>query len=424
MAKFKINKNGNYIEVLITENGSKWITLNKKAKASLVENLELKGFRKGHIPENIAEQKISQNQIWNKAADMLIDVEYKAAIELLMKEKIATKPTFIINAISSESVEAVLRSVAMPKIKIGDRSGIKIKYVVEKVKDEEVKGEVSQLELMLQKSVDSKDKIIAKNGDTINIDFLGKVDGIKFEGGESKGFDLKLGSKSFIDGFESQVEGMKIGEEKNIKVIFPEQYPEKKLANKEAIFTVKLNAIKEIINLEGEELKEKLKSFGFNSKEEIVLRIKKVIADKKIKEADDKYFREYIDAIIALKDTKITLPEEILSQEIEDEFKRIEAQILQQGMNMKDYFKMLGMSADEFKKNTLKESSIKRVSDGLIYSQLIEEFKIKATEKDFTAEYERIAKDSKSNIEEVKKQVNMPSAESNILYKKLINLIK
>ncbi len=424
MANLKLNKLETTVEVVLTEQGADWTKHIEKAKKILMDNLEIKGFRKGKVPANIAEQKISEGQIWNEAANSLLEVHYSEAMDLLMKEKIATRPTLKIEAVSNEEVKAILTSVLMPEVKIGDRSSIKVEYKVEEVTQEDIDAEVKQLDTILQKQEEAGPDAVAKDGDMTNIDFLGKVDGVAFEGGEAKGFDLTLGSKQFIDGFEEQVVGMKIGEEKDIEVTFPETYPEESLKGKPAVFTVKLNAVKKMVNLEGEELVEKLKTFGFDNKDEVVARIKEVATDRKVQMANDEYFRNYMDAILALEDTKVTLPEEIIEQEIEQEFKRFEAQIAQQGLTMDKYMEMLGMNEEEFKSKNLREASEKRVKDGLIYSQLIEELEIKVEEADLEAEYAKIAKDSKAKVEDVKKQVAPQSIESNVIFKKLVNTLK
>ncbi len=424
MAELKLNKLDTTVEVSITENGAEWTKLVEAAKKELFENLEVKGFRKGKVPANIAEKHISQERVWYAAADKLIDGQYQAAMELMTKEKIATRPTFDVKSISDEAIEAVLTSHLMPEVKLGDRSSISVKYELEKVTEEEIKAEVEQLDALLQEPKEVEGDNPAANGDVTNIDFLGKVDGVAFEGGEAKGFDLKLGSKQFIDGFEAQVEGMKVGETKDVNVTFPETYPQADLAGKEAVFTVTLNSIKKMVDLEGEALKAKLAAFGFESKEEIVKRINEVAADRKTQAANDKFFKEYVDAVAALSDTEIKLSDSIVKQEIENEFKRVEAQVAQQGMEMKKYLEMLGMNAEEFKEKNLTESTKKRVTDGLIYAQLVEELKIVVEDSDIEAEYAKIAKDSKANIEDVKKQIQKGSLESNIIFRKLVEALK
>ncbi len=424
MAELKLNKLETKAEVSIIENGAEWTKFVEAAKKELMDNLEIKGFRKGKVPANIAEQHISQERVWYAAADKLINANYNQAIELLMTEKVATQPTFDVKAVSAESIEAVLSSHLMPEVKLGDRSNVKIEYKLEEVTQEEIDAEVSQLDDLLKEAKEVEGDNPAANGDITNIDFLGKVDGVAFEGGEAKGFDLTLGSKQFIEGFEEQVEGMKIGETKDINVTFPETYPQEDLKGKPAVFTVTLNAIKKMVELEGEELQTKLKAFGFDSKEEIISRIKEVASDRKEQMANDNFFREYVDAVSALEDTKVAISDEIIKQEIEQEYKRFEAQVSQQGMTIDKYLEMLGMSKEEFKEKNLKESSEKRVRDGLIYAQLIEDQAIKVEESDLDAEYAKIAKDSKVTVEEVKKQINPGSIESNVMFKKLINSLK
>ncbi len=418
MATLKLNKKETIIEVNIQENGDSWKKILDKAKKDLIQNLELKGFRKGNVPMNIAEQNIKAGQIWNKAAELLIDAEYSKAIEMLSKEKIATRPTFEVVSVSNDSIEAVLKAVSMPEVKLGNRDQIKVKYEVEKVTQEEIDNEISQLDELLTKEQEISESI--KDGDIANIDFLGKVDGKAFEGGEAKEFDLKIGSKQFIDGFEEQLIGLKSGDEKNVEVTFPDTYPSEELKGKPAIFEVKINAVKRTVPLEGDELVEKLKSFGFNTKDEIVERIKEVFVDKKTQEAQDKFFREYVEEVSKLPDTSLTIPNEIIKSEVDVEFKRMEAQVAQQGMKMPDYLKMLKLSEKEFKEQNLTESSKLRIRDGLIYQQLIDDLAIKIENDDLEKEYSKLAKDAKVSIEEIKKQVQKQSIEANVLFKKLV----
>lgn len=421
MANLKLNKKDTLIEVNIQENGEAWKKLLIKAKKDLIDNLELKGFRKGNVPANIAEQNIKPEQVWYKAADMLIDKEYSEAIKILTEEKIATRPSFEVISVSDDAIEAVLKAIAMPEVKLGKRDSIKVEYKVEEVKQEEIDAEVSQLDGLLQKQEEIKGAI--EKDDIANIDFLGKVDGKTFEGGEAKGFDLKIGSKKFIDGFEEQLIGLKAGDEKNVEVTFPETYPSEELKGKPAVFEVKVNLVKRSVDLEGEELKEKLKSFGFEVKEEIIKKIEEIAAERKIQEAQDKFFREYVEAVAELKDTKLVIPDEIVKSEVDVEFKRMEAQIAQQGMKMPDYLKMLKLSEKEFKEQNLTESSKKRIRDGLVYQQLIDDLDVKAEEADIEAEYAKIAKVSKANIEDIKKQVQSGTIESSIIFKKLVTAL-
>ncbi len=424
MAELKLNKLETKAEVSIKANGEEWTKLVQEAKKNLIDNLEIKGFRKGKVPANIAEKHVSPQRVWHEAADKLIEKNYEEAINLLTSEKVATRPTFEVRSVSDEAIEAVLASHLMPEVKLGDRSNISVKYEVEEVTQEEIDQEISQLDELLKEAKEVEGDVAAADGDITNIDFLGKVDGVAFEGGEAKGFDLKLGSKQFIDGFEAQVEGMKVGETKDIEVTFPEAYPQESLAGKPAVFTVTLNAVKRMVELEGEALTAKLKTFGFETKDEIVVRIKEVATDRKVQMADDKFFREYVDALAELADTDVKVSDAIIAQEVEQELQRVTAQMTQQGMTMDKYLEMLGMSLEEFKEKNLTESATKRVKDGLIYAQLVTDLGIKVEEADLEAEYAKIAKDSKVTVEEVKKQIQPGSVESNVTFKKLVAALK
>lgn len=424
MAELKLNKIETTVEVSIKENGAEWTKILEATKKQQYENLEIKGFRKGNVPANIAEKHISQEKVRFDAVNSLIEANYEEAMNLLTTEKIATRPTIDVRLLTDESVEAVLISHLMPEVKLGDRSSISVEYKVDEVTQEEIDQEVAQLDELLKGPQEVATTEPVEDGDVANIDFLGKVDGVAFEGGEAKAFDLKLGSKQFINGFEEQVVGMKVGETKDIEVTFPEAYPQAELAGKPSVFTVTLNAIKRMVDLEGAELEAKLATFGFKSKDEIVNRIKEVATNQKVDAANDNYFRAYVDAVVALEGTEILVADAIVDQEVEAEFKRFSAQIAQQGMTMDKYMEMLGMTVEEFKEKNLKESSKKRVHDGLVYAKLIEELGIKAEDADVEKEYEKIAEDSKTTVEKVKETIQRNSIESNVIFRKLVENLK
>ncbi len=425
MSKLNLEKKDGIAKIIIKESGSTWENLISKSEKILIENLEIKGFRKGKIPVEIAKKHISENTVWQKASDFLLEKKQDEIIKILGNEKIVSRPISKIVSVSNESVEIVVEVTLMPEIKIGDRSKIKVEYKVDDVADSEIEKEIEQLDNILKKDVEINDeKATAKMGNTVLIDFLGKVDDKTFEGGEAKNHSLELGSKKFIGDFEEQIVGMKKNESKDVKVTFPDEYPVDELKGKNAVFNVKLNSIIIKEKLKGEELSEKLKEFGFSSREEIIKRIKEFAKERKISMANETFFRKYTDEILKLNDTKIIVPENVLEQEIDSEFDKIKIQIEQQGMKLKDYFKMLNTNESDFKKDSLREASLKRIKDGLIYQQLIDDLDIKVEEKDLESEYEKIASDSNIKVEDAKKQIPETSIKANVLFKKLINTIR
>ncbi len=425
MTKFKLEKTNEIAEVKISASGEQWKSLIDKSKKKLIDNLELKGFRKGKVPLNIANKNISMEEVRNNASSLLLDINYEKAIDLLAKENIATRPQFSILKISDNEVEIALKSILMPEVKLGNMDSINVEYKKKKINEKELKEEVDKINkyLIENKEISNKDAVI-KKGNIVNINYLGKVNGKPFDGGEGKDFDLEIGSKSFVDNFEDQLIGMKKGEEKIVNVKFPDEYPAKNLKGKKATFDVKINAIKEKITLSGKALQEKLETLGFDSKEEIILRIKDSFEDRIKNEANDIFFRKYMEEIMKLKDTVIKVPEEIVKQQVDEEWKRIEMQVQQQGMKVEDYLKMLGMPKKEFKQKNLKEASRKRVKEGLVYSKLISDFKIKVTKEELENEYMKLAILNKTTVEDIKKEVSNNSLEQNIIFEKLINKLK
>lgn len=426
MTKLKTNRKDSKIEVILTDSGESWTKLIEESKIELMSNLELKGFRKGKVPLQIAEKHISKEKIWNNAALKMVESNYNEALDLLIKEKAITKPKVSISVVTDELVEAILYAESMPEITLGDSSKIKVTYEEPIVTDEELDQEIKQLNDLLKVAKEIKDNTInAKMNDIVNIDFLGKVEGKIFEGGEAKDFDLELGSKKFIPGFEEQIVGMKPGDKKDVKAKFPDVYPKEELAGKEAIFFVTLNSIKQMVDLEGEELKERIKNLGnFNSREEIITKIKEVALDRKKQLSNEKYFRDYVNEMLKLNDTKIEISDSIINDEIDVEFKRMEAQIKNQGMKFQDYLKMLNQSVEEFKEKNIKKNAELRIKEGLIYNKLVEIFSIVASDEEIENEYKKIANESNSKIDEVKQKINKNSIESNVIFLKLVSKLK
>lgn len=426
MTKLKTNRKDSKIEVILTDSGESWTKLIEESKTELMSNLELKGFRKGKVPLQIAEKHISKEKIWNNAALKMVESNYNEALDLLIKEKAITKPKVSISVVTDELVEAILYAESMPEITLGDGSKIKVTYEEPIVTDEELDQEIKQLNDLLKVAKEIKDNTInAKMNDIVNIDFLGKVEGKIFEGGEAKDFDLELGSKKFIPGFEEQIVGMKPGDKKDVKAKFPDVYPKEELAGKEAIFFVTLNSIKQMVDLEGEELKERIKNLGnFNSREEIITKIKEVALDRKKQLSNEKYFRDYVNEMLKLNDTKIEISDSIINDEIDVEFKRMEAQIKNQGMKFQDYLKMLNQSVEEFKEKNIKKNAELRIKEGLIYNKLVEIFSIVASDEEIENEYKKIANESNSKIDEVKQKINKNSIESNVIFLKLVSKLK
>ncbi len=426
MIKIDLIKENNNAKVTMKVSENLWKNSLKNAEKKLIDSLELKGFRKGNVPEAIAKQHISQDKIRTEAVNVVLDKHYSDAIDKIKDEKILSQPSISVEKISDEEVIINVIAELFPEIKIGDFSKINVSFQEPVIDENELKMEIEKSQEIFQglKNIEDKNHKL-QNGDFANIDFVGSVAGKEFEGGKAEGFDLEIGSKQFIDNFEEQLVGMKVNDEKTITVKFPEEYPVEELKGKDADFKVKLNHISKKVELEGDDLKEKLKLYNVSSVEELNKRIENMLLDKKEQESYDKFFNDFIGEVKKLEGFELNVPNSLLAQEINNEFKSFTEKLVNQGMDMKSYLKMLDLSEEDFKEKNLKIAAEDRIKNGLIYSQLLSDLDIKLTDKDFEDEYERISKNQDLSIEEVKKQLPKQMLENTLVYKKLINnLIK
>ncbi len=242
----------------------------------------------------------------------------------------------------------------------------------------------------------------AKNGDQVIIDYSGSVDGVKFDGGTAEKQTLLLGSGNFIPGFEAQVEGMNIGEDRDIKVTFPQEYHEKTLAGKEAVFAIKLHEInvKEVPALDDESVKD---ISEFDSVDEYKANVRKNIEDKKNAEADSKLENDLIQMIA--DDSKVEIPQCMIDQQVDDMVQEFEQRLQYQGLNAKDYYKYTGMTQDKLKEG-YKENAAKTVKMRLTLEALLKAIQIPVSEEDVDDKISEMAKSAGKTFEEYKGYIN------------------
>ena len=232
------------VKITIAFTGEEWKAAIDKAYARTRGKYSVPGFRKGKAPKSVIENYYGKGAFFDEAFNVLYSENYPQIID---KEKdnftAVGAPELSVEDLSDDKVVLVATVPVKPEVQIGSYKGLEIKKFEYNVTDDDVKTEVEKILLREAKDIDVTDRP-CKNGDTVNIDFSGSVDGEKFAGGTAEGYDLTLGSGAFIPGFESQVEGMKIGEQRSITVHFPADYQADNLRDKDAAFDVKLNSVK------------------------------------------------------------------------------------------------------------------------------------------------------------------------------------
>ena len=347
--------------------GSDWADARKKAFNSQKAKLNLKGFRKGQVPASVAKKMITDEYVNYLAANALA----QAALEEMIDEfnvKLIDRPVFDFKDDDADNDKAVLRFVCevAPVPVLGEYKGFGIKKDEPVVTEEMIDDTINSLrKRYADLEVVEDTETPAKDGDLVKIDFVGKIDGEPFEGGSAENTSVKLGSKQFIPGFEEQIEGMKVGETKDITVTFPEDYQAANLAGKEAVFTITLNALeKEVLpELDEEFFTETFKQDGITNVEELRKDAYDRLMAKAEEQAEAKFMNEVVDA--AVKNAQVEIPAVMIDNEVDQMFKDFANQVVQSGFKLADYLAMTGSSEEEMKE-PMRPDAEKRVKTTLV----------------------------------------------------------
>ena len=232
------------IELTVTEDAEVFVKEIKNTVKSLASRVSIPGFRKGKVPPAVLEKRIGKEAIINEASESLLQKSTREALRILSLVPVTENKANVITNEEGKDFVYTLTFIPFPQVTLGEYKNLDVEKVVEPVTDEEVDKQVEAMRLHQAKLIDAglDDPIV--DGDFITLDYTGTVDGEKFAGGEAKDQPLDIGSHKFIPGFEEQLIGAKVGEERTIKVTFPEDYHAKDLAGKEAEFACKINSLK------------------------------------------------------------------------------------------------------------------------------------------------------------------------------------
>ena len=411
------------VKITLKFDAAEWKEAQQKAYLKLRGKFAVNGFRKGKAPKNVIENTYGKGVFWDEALNTLFSENYPKVIEKDQnKYTVVGDPEASVEKLDDEGVTITAIVPVKPEVKISSYKGMKIKEFAYNVKDEEVEAELNRVLDRNARKVEVTDRTAA-NGDIVNIDFVGTVDGVKFDGGEAEGFDLTLGSGQFIPGFEDQVVGMNIGETKDVNVTFPENYQAENLKGKAAVFAVKLNGIKakELPELTDEFIKE---ATGSESIEAYKAKAKERLQQQADRRANDATENSILDAIAA--NTEAEIPQAMIDTEVDNLIKKFEYQLMYQGLKLQDYLDFLKVTEADFRKN-YEEQAKATVLKQLIISQIIKEEKIEATEEEVDAKVAEQAASVEKTTEEYKKNMDPRQFDyirSDIVITKLFALLK
>ena len=401
--KVEKTKNANEVKLEITVEASKFDEAIKRVYFKSAKYFNIPGFRKGKAPIQIVEKYYGKEIFYEDA----FNDSANEALEEAVKEnnlEIVSRPEVEIKQM--EKGKDLIFTATMqtkPEAELGKYKGVEIKKIEYKVTDEDIEHELSHMQEHNSRLISIDDRPVEK-GDITTIDFEGFVDGKAFEGGKAEGHELEIGSNTFIPGFEDQIIGMKIDEEKDIQVKFPEEYFSKELAGKDATFKVKLHEIKkkELPKLDDEFAKDVSEFDTLDElKADIKSKLEKQNADR------EKYETEEAVVKALCENTKVDIPSGMIETEVDNMLKDFEQRLSYQGLKLDQYLKMLGKTEEEMRKE-YEPQAIEGIKSRLAIEAVIKAEKIEATDKEIEDKMKEMAKNyGKENDEEFLKNENV-----------------
>ena len=400
--KVEKTEKANEVKLEITIEAEKFENAMKKVYFQNAKYFNIPGFRKGKAPMNIVEKYYGAQIFYEDAFN---EVATEAYDEALAENKIEAVSRPEVDIIQMEKGKDVIFTAVVqtkPEVELGKYKGVEIVKAEYPVEEKDIEHELGHMQEHNSRLVTVEDRALEK-GDISTIDFEGFVDGVAFEGGKAEGHELEIGSGSFIPGFEDQLVGMKIDEEKDINVKFPEEYFSKDLAGKDAVFKVKLHAIKkkELPELDDEFAKDVSE---FDTLAELKASIKEKLEKNNAQRA--KYETEEAAIKAVCENAKLDIPTGMIELEVDNMMKDFEQRLSYQGLNMEQYLKMIGRTEEEMRKE-YEPQATEAIKSRLVLEAIINAEKIEASEEEINAKMEEMANNYGKKLEELSGNENL-----------------
>ena len=392
-------------QVVITFDASKeaWAEALKKSYGKNKGRFQVPGFRKGKVPYQLVCQYYGEGVLYEDAINELANEEYPEAV----KEhdlKVVSRPELDVSEINEDGIKYTITVYVKPEFELGAYEGVEVPFKDQVVSDEDVDAEIERMRKRNASLEEVEDRPAAE-GDTVTIDYEGFKDGVAFEGGKGEGYNLKLGSKSFIPGFEEQVAGHSTGDEFTIEVKFPEDYHAEDLKGADATFNVKIHAIKtEVVPELDDEFAKDVSEF--DTLDELKADVRAKQQERADKDNKAGFENETIRAVC--DNCEIDIPQSMIDNEVEQMANDQAARMSSQGIGLDMYLQYVGQSMEDFKKS-LEPMARVRVKSSLVVEKITEKLDPEVTEEDYNEEIATLANSYKIDVEDVKKQIGEDS---------------
>ena len=376
------------------------------------------GFRKGKAPRSLIEKMYGADVFTYDAINELFPAAYEDAVKEAGIEPVGRPEVTVDAASETEGVALTVKVAVKPEVKIGSYNGLNVEKTVHTVDEAAVDAELKRVQERNARELTREGA--AENGDIVDIDFEGFVDGVAFEGGKAEHYSLTLGSGSFIPGFEDQIVGHAAGEEFDVNVSFPEQYQAAELAGKPAVFKIKLHEVKykELPALDDELAKD---CSEYDTLEAFKESIRKSNQEQLDKQDDLAVENALVDQVIDGMEAEI--PQAMYESRMDEMVNDFAFRVEQQGLRLEDYLKYMGQSMEQFRASFMPQAE-KQVKIGLALEAVAAAEHIEASEEDVNAEIKRIADQYKMEEDKVRELINVEDLKKDLARTKAIDFIK
>ena len=376
-------------EIEIVIDGKEWKEALDKAFKKANKTAKIDGFRPGKAPKEVFIKKYGKASLYMDAADEAADLAYQKMLKDHKDDvaELVARPEIALKDVDDDKITFIFTLTLRPTVKLGKYTGLGIKKDEVKASEKEIADAIEHMRERYAEDVIKEGKI--ENGDIAVIDFEGFVDGVPFDGGKSENYSLKIGSGTFIPGFEEGLIGLKSGDEKDVKVKFPDDYHAEDLKGKDAIFKVKVHEVKEVKIPElDKDFFDDLGMEGITTKEELEAQISENIIVQKESQAENKYYDELLEA--AAKNVEVDIPEAMISEELDRMVGQYSDHLKMQGITLEQFYKLTN-SDEAALKDQMRPEAIKRITYRLMLEEIAKKEKIEIDDKEAQEEAKKLA---------------------------------
>ena len=387
----------NKVKLYFDVDSAKFDEAMAKAYLKVRNQVTIPGFRKGKAPRKMIENMYGEGIFYDEAFELIFDEVYGPAVEE-KKIEVVDRPEIEIQEIGAgKNLKFTCEVFVKPDVTLGEYKGVAVKKETTIVTDVEVDARVEEERNKQATEIEVEDRAVAE-GDTVNLDYAGTVDGVAFAGGTAKDQTLKIGSGSFIPGFEEQMIGMNIGEEKDLQVTFPQQYHAEELAGKAAVFHVKVNSITETqLPALDDDFAKDISEFDTLDEYKADIRAK---LEAQAAERDNNNFTNAVIEKV-LENAEVMIPEAMIERQIDSMMRDFEYRLMGNGLKLDDFIKYTGSDMQAFREN-YRGQAIKSVKAHLVLEAIEKAENIDATVEQIDKQLEAFAAQTGKTVEEFK----------------------